>query len=132
MYEGGIAEEGTEICSIDPRLTDGKTQRIKVFLTRYVDSPKAGSPKAGSPRSGGRRCPHFLVTGNFFDREYKVFFEDKVVAEASRNPTFGKQQNSLECAFGSSYNLKVRPGVDYAFMVSLAMVLELIICQYSK
>ncbi|KAH7428170.1 hypothetical protein KP509_10G078700 [Ceratopteris richardii] len=73
------------------------------------------------PGNCNEDCPDFVIKGNFFEREAKIYSGDEVIAEIKRKFTVGNVllDKHTFCTF-------ICPGVDQAFIVTLVVIMDAI------
>lgn len=99
----GASTDGTPAATIKPSKL-GIKKSAHVIVTQFGDQP------------------FFEVKGDFRAKSFNVTRGGQVVAEVARA---GKFSNATKFLTGNdSYTLTVQPGVDYAFMVALVIVLD--------
>ncbi|XP_010256970.1 PREDICTED: protein LURP-one-related 14 [Nelumbo nucifera] len=62
---------------------------------------------------------NFNVTGSYSDQSCRVYKGDTLIAEANHKFTWGRF-----CKGKDNFTVKVNPGVDYAFIVTLIVILN--------
>ncbi|XP_070025660.1 protein LURP-one-related 14-like [Nicotiana sylvestris] len=72
------------------------------------------------PSNADENVPNFQVIGSYHSQSFKVYKGETLPAEVNDNFKLG----SFLCKGKESFQVRVYPGVDYAFIISLLVILN--------